>query len=140
MIELPCFWFGAVFDHVGIAVQSVREAAGPAVDMIQDPVQRVTVAFVDMHGLRVELIEPLGAQSPITAHLGTGQPLLHLCFRVPNLRQALAEGRAHGMHALTRPVPAPAFDGRCIAWVFSRQLGLIELVEDTAPGADLTCA
>lgn len=135
MNDLAVFSSG-VFDHVGVAVRSIRDVAGNDVETVPDAVQRVTVAFVDLHGLRVELIEPLGESSPIANSLGSGHVLLHLCFRVPRLDRALAEGRRLGMRALTRPVPAPAFGGRSIVWVFSAQLGLIELVEDTPVVAD----
>jgi len=134
---LPSFGAGAVFDHVGVAVRSIRDVAGPDVAMVDDRTQRVTVGFVDVAGLRVELIQPLGERSPIDGNLQKGQTLVHLCFRVPDLEAALQHGRDAGMHQLARPVPAPAFDGRRIAWLFSRTIGLIELVEaEPRPVAD----
>jgi methylmalonyl-CoA/ethylmalonyl-CoA epimerase len=125
----------AVFDHVGVAVRSIREVAGSGIDVTADPIQRVRVAFVDMGGLRLELIEPFGVPSPIDASLDSGRALVHLCFRVPDLQAALARARRGGLHQIARPAPAPAFGGRPIAWVFCRRLGLIELVEDAAAAA-----
>lgn len=134
MTSLPFFTSGLRFDHIGMAVRSIRDAAGAAVEIIEDPVQRVSVAFVDMGGVRVELVEPLGAESPVRNSLDKGHTLLHVCFGVADLDQAIAAGRRHGMHRLTAPVAAPAFDGRRIVWLFNKQFGLIELVEDpTAP-------
>ncbi|MCC7124230.1 MAG: VOC family protein [Acidobacteria bacterium] len=130
MTSLPFFTSGLQFDHIGMAVRSIRDAAGAAVEIIEDPVQRVSVAFVDMGGVRVELVEPLGAQSPVCQSLDKGQTLLHVCFRVADLEQAIAAGRRHGLHRLTAPVAAPAFAGRRIVWLFNKQFGLIELVED----------
>jgi methylmalonyl-CoA/ethylmalonyl-CoA epimerase len=129
MTAIPFLGPDACFDHVGVAVRSIREVAGPGVVPIEDPTQRVRVAFVDLGGLRVELIEPLGARSPIDANLQKGQSLVHLCYRVANLEEALSRLREEGLHRIARPAPAPAFDNRRIAWVFSRTLGLIELVE-----------
>ncbi len=129
MTGLPSFGPGAVFDHVGMAVRSIEDLAGLDVAITDDPTQRVRVAFVDFHGLRVELIQPLGEKSPIDGNLEKGQVLAHVCFRVPSLESALAQGKAAGMHQLARPVPAPAFDGRRIAWLFRRDVGLVELVE-----------
>ncbi|MCC7009039.1 MAG: VOC family protein [Acidobacteria bacterium] len=119
----------AVFDHVGMAVRSIRDLADENTAVIEDPVQRVSVAFVDWGGVRIELIEPLGSASPIDNSLTKGQVLVHLCFRVPDLDRALSQARRAGLVQLARPVPAPAFDGRRIAWLFSRAAGLIELVE-----------
>ncbi len=124
---------GVTFDHVGMAVASIRDVAGPDVEVIDDPIQRVSVAFVDFAGLRIELIQPLGDGSPIDRTLERGQSLAHLCFRVQSLEQAVARGRQAGLHQLARPMPARAFGGRRIAWLFNRNLGLVELLEDTAP-------
>lgn len=134
MKGLPSFGPGTTFDHVGLAVRSIADLVDSSTPVTDDPTQRVSVAFVDMAGLRVELIQPLGDRSPVDASLAKNQPLVHLCFRVPDLEAALKHGRASGVQPLTRPVPAPAFGGRRIAWVFRKDVGLIELVED-APAA-----
>lgn len=120
----------AVFDHVGMAVHSIRELAGPDVEIVDDPIQRVSVAFADLAGLRVELIQRFGPNSPIDRSLDAGQVLVHLCYRVPSLDAALARARRSGLHPLTRPAPAVAFGGRRIVWLFNKALGLIELLED----------
>jgi methylmalonyl-CoA/ethylmalonyl-CoA epimerase len=124
-----------VFDHVGLAVRSIEDVGGTGLPVTDDHTQRVSVAFVDFAGLRVELIQPLGDRSPIAATLAKGQALVHLCFRVPSLSVALRHGRESGMHQLARPVPAPAFDGRSIAWLYRKDVGLIELVEESVPPA-----
>ena len=118
----------AELDHVGMAVEAIagRGAGLPTTD---DPVQRVKLAFLSLHDAPVELVEPGDAHSPVSRLLGAGQHLYHLCFRVPNLQEAVEEARRHGFHRLGKPVPAPALGGRPIAWVFSREYGLFELVE-----------
>ena len=126
---LVLFGDGAVFDHVGIAVRSIAEVGSPGLPLTRDARQRVSVAFVETGGVTLELIEPLGNDSPILRSLEKGQPLVHLCFRVPDLEVAIAAGKRAGFHRLGAPVPAPAFANRRIAWVFSRTLGLIELLE-----------
>jgi len=130
MCTLPFLGDDAVFDHVGLAVVSIRDTAGPDVEVIDDPLQRVSVSFVNLAGLRVELIQPLGEGSPIDRSLRNGQSLVHLCFRVPSLESAVAHGRRSGLHQLARPVPAVAFGDRRIAWLFSKTIGLVELLED----------
>jgi methylmalonyl-CoA/ethylmalonyl-CoA epimerase len=132
VIALPFLGPDAVFDHVGLAVRSIADIAGHDAPIVDDSTQRVSVSFVDLSGLRVELIQPLGERSPIDASLKKGQPLVHLCFRVPSLESALEHARRSGLHQLARPVPAPAFDGRRIAWLFSKSVGLIELLEAPA--------
>jgi methylmalonyl-CoA/ethylmalonyl-CoA epimerase len=77
----------------------------------------------------VEYIEPASPDSPVTRSLQQGQRLLHLCFEVDRLEDAISVGRDAGFHLIRPPVPAAAFAGRRIAWVLSTQAGLVELLE-----------
>jgi len=117
-----------------MAVSSIA-AVLPEGAIFEDPIQRVKVAFFDLHGTTIELVEPLGPHSPVDRSLSVGTKLLHLAFEVPDLEKAIASSREHGLRLLAPPVPAVAFDERRIAWVFSRHHGLFELIEAGAPGA-----
>jgi methylmalonyl-CoA/ethylmalonyl-CoA epimerase len=130
MIKLDLLGKDAKFEHIGLVVKSIREISGDKAEVHSDSVQKVHVAFVDMHGVRVELIEPMGEASPVAASLNKGQKLLHLCYRVPDLENAIQYSRTKGFHCIARPVPAVAFTGKPIAWLFSKEYGLVELVED----------
>ncbi len=118
----------AEFEHAGIAVRSISDTA-KGVEIIESPIQRVNVAFIYINNLKVELIEPLAEKSPITNILEKGQSLYHLCFRVPDINNALETARKHGFHCIARPVPAKAFNDNKVAWVFSKVYGLFELIE-----------
>jgi methylmalonyl-CoA/ethylmalonyl-CoA epimerase len=118
----------ARFHHVGLAVRSIEEAAS-GIPNWEDPIQRVRVGFLDMHGAPIEFVEPVGDRSPVTRSLEKGQKLLHLCFEVPDLDAALRIGAERGFRALGPPAPAVAFGGRRICWVFSSIYGLVELLE-----------
>jgi methylmalonyl-CoA/ethylmalonyl-CoA epimerase len=107
-------------NHVGIATPSLEEAIAfyrdvmgarevrPPFDM---PAQAVRVCFVDTPGAdgaagtQIELIEPLGADSPIHAFLARnpagGQH--HLCFEVPEIMAAKAWFEAQGKRVLAPP-------------------------------------
>jgi methylmalonyl-CoA/ethylmalonyl-CoA epimerase len=128
-VPLKLFGDGAVFHHVGLAVRSIADAAGCPADVVRDDVQNVAVAFVDVGGVRIELIEPAVAESPVSLSLDKGQQLVHLCFEVGNLEGAVAAARSAGFHKLAKPVPARAFASRRIAWIYSRTYGLVELLE-----------
>jgi methylmalonyl-CoA/ethylmalonyl-CoA epimerase len=58
-----------------------------------------------------------------------GTKLLHVCYRVPDIGDAVRNARKHGIHLVAKPAPAIAFDNRNIAWLFSKTYGLLELVE-----------
>lgn len=130
--ELDVFGAAARLHHVGLVVASIAEAH-PGLDSVHDPRQRVNIAFVDLNGVRFELLEPAGDKSPVRQSLEKNSKLVHLCYEVPDLEGALARCREFGFRCLQRPVPAVAFEGRRIAWVFSTTFGLVELVELTAP-------
>jgi methylmalonyl-CoA/ethylmalonyl-CoA epimerase len=129
-VKYAVFGPDATFHHVGLAVESIRTLA-PSADVVHETTQRVSLAFVDFNGIRVELLEPDAEGSPVALGLRRGQKLLHLCFEVTDLEAAIARCRASGFHRLGPPVTTPVFGGRRLVWVYSRQFGLFELVERT---------
>ncbi len=128
MIECAFFGPKARFHHIGMAVKSIREVQ-PDCEVFVERTQKVLLGFVLLNGIRIELLEPLGDDSPIARSLRDGVKLLHLCYEVPNLEQALTQCRKAGFHRISTPVPAPVFDNRRIVWVFSKEYGVFELAE-----------
>lgn len=131
MPKLPKIdFFGkeAEFHHAGFAVPSIQKAYR-GLSQAVDRRQKVKVAFFKMHGVKVELVEPLGKSSPVSRMLKKGQSLYHLCFAVKDLDSAVRRARKRGFHCITRPVPAGAFGRRKITWLFSKTYGLMELLE-----------
>lgn len=131
MFELDCFGPGARFHHIGMVVRSIEKNHCVA-EKIWDPIQKVSVAFISLNGLNIELIEPEDDESPVSLSLKKGIKLLHLCYTVPNIEEALAVCKKQKFHCISRPVPAVAFDNKPIIWVYSRIYGLVELIEDSA--------
>ena len=98
-------------NHVGVATPSIERSValyrdvlgatqvGDAFDL---PAQGVRVCFVDAPNAQIELIEPLGADSPILKFLERnpegGQH--HLCFEVPDIEAARAWYDAKGVRIL----------------------------------------
>jgi methylmalonyl-CoA/ethylmalonyl-CoA epimerase len=129
--------------HVGVAVPSL----GPATETLSalfgyrvisgpfdDPIQKVSVNFLtqsDNDMAEIELIAPLGEDSPITAMLAKsgGGGAYHLCFETTNIEQALVHAKKNGCLIASPAVPAVAFNGRRIAWIYTRSKQLFELVE-----------
>ena len=141
-IATECAIFGekASFHHVGLAVESIQEV-NRSCEIFVEKTQRVSIAFILLNGVRIELLEPLGDNSPISRSLRNGTKLLHLCYEVPDLEAALELCKEAGFHRLWRPRPAPLYDNRKVAWVYSKHYGLFELLErDRVPAADRTQA
>jgi methylmalonyl-CoA/ethylmalonyl-CoA epimerase len=98
-------------NHVGVATPSIENSiamyrdllgathVGDAFDM---PAQGVRVCFVDAPNSQIELIEPLGADSPIAKFLEKN-PLggqHHVCFEVEDIEVARAWFEGKGARIL----------------------------------------
>lgn len=98
-----------------------------------DPIQRVSVSFLarsEKDVAEIELIAPLGDDSPIRSMLAkNGGGAYHLCLETGDLDRALDHLRENGCVVVAAPVPAVAFGGRRIAWVYTSSRQLFELVE-----------
>ena len=98
-------------NHVGIATPSITASvamyrstmgAEPSGDPLDLPAQGVRVCFVDAPNCQIELIEPLGADSPIAKFLEKN-PLggqHHLCFEVADIENARAWYEGKGVRIL----------------------------------------
>lgn len=114
--------------HVGLACPSIDALLGEGRKTF-DPVQKVSVAFVELQGVPVELIEPGAPDSPVSAALAKGQKLVHLCYEVDDIPAAIETAKKQGFHLLGKPVPATAFENRPITWLVHKTFGLVELVQ-----------
>ena len=140
-LELPCVQPQMRFHHIGFVVKAIeRSVADFTVSLmadwdgtiVVDPLQAVRVTFLHMRRMgmpSVELVEPLHARSPVSRFLAKGGGLHHLCYQVRSLDQQLEWRRANGEFIVQEPVPAVAFAQRRIAWVYTKQKLLLELLE-----------
>ena len=133
MNESNFFGNNSQFDHVGIAVKTMAGIVNDS-DKILDPIQKVRVAFININGFKIELIEPIDETSPVNNILKKQLSLYHLCFRVRDILNAMEIARRNGFHCISKPVAAIAFDNNKIVWLYSKTYGLIELVENLDVG------
>jgi methylmalonyl-CoA/ethylmalonyl-CoA epimerase len=131
--------------HVGVAVPTLGPTTELLSDLLEykvvsgpfdDPIQKVTVIFLaksEKNDVEIELIAPLGVDSPIQSMLAkNGGGAYHLCFETSELERALDHARKNGCIVVAAPAPAVAFQGRRIAWIYTRSRQLFELVEAKA--------
>lgn len=128
LLEFNFFGNNARFHHIGMAVPSIREVS-PDSRMTRDEIQKVFVSFISLNGVNVELIEPAGSDSPVILSIKKGIKLVHICYEVDDIEEALKECRKHKFHCIARPQLASAFNNKKIAWVYSIHYGLVELLE-----------
>jgi methylmalonyl-CoA/ethylmalonyl-CoA epimerase len=127
------------YHHVGVAVRDLASAteslkklfnysvtSGP----FDDPIQKVSVLFLGRGNAdpALELVAPLGADSPIRRTLEKGGGTYHICYQVPDMAAAIDHLRNEGCYLLSGPVPAVAFNGKEIAWLMTPAQLLVELV------------
>src|SRR5215471_33672 len=129
------------FDHTGVAVADLDKSvqvyerlfgykvlSGP----FDDPAQQAKVIFLGTGrpgDFVVELIAPLSEQSHVARHVAKGAGAYHVCYEVDDIESTLSHMRAGGCMVIQGPVPAVAYQGRRIAWLFTPARQLIELVE-----------
>ncbi|MGZ4110343.1 MAG: methylmalonyl-CoA epimerase [Actinomycetota bacterium] len=133
-------------DHVGIAVDDLeaeveryRRAFGI------EPVHRETVAAQGVDEVLfaigtsfVQLLRPLGDDTPVGRHLAKRGPgLHHIAYRVDDLAAALERLRAEGF-ALVDEAPRPGSRGTTIAFVHPKAMGgvLVELVQESGSASE----
>lgn len=127
-------------NHVGIATPSIEKSIALYRDMLGAtrihepfdlPPQGVRVCFVDTPNSQIELLEPLGENSPIARFLERnpqgGQH--HVCFEVPDIHEAKAEMEAKGAKVLGEP--RIGAHGTPVIFVHPKDMGgvLVELME-----------
>jgi methylmalonyl-CoA/ethylmalonyl-CoA epimerase len=125
--------------HVGVVVSSIAESvpfyrdtlgmrAGPVRELVD---QRVRATFLTGPNARIELIEPIDAESGVARFLAErGKPALHhVCFVVDDLRGALAALAQRGVELIDRE-PRRGIEGD-VAFLHPRASGgvLIELID-----------
>ena len=129
------------YHHVGIAVRDLQSAI-PAYERLfgyklisgpfSDAVHNVTICFMSRGNGDpvIELVAPIGPNSPLDRILKRGGGAYHLCYEVSDLRKAIDELRAHGAFLISEPAPAVAFEMREIAWMMTDEASLlVELVQ-----------
>jgi methylmalonyl-CoA/ethylmalonyl-CoA epimerase len=128
------------FHHVGVAVKDLGEAI-PSYESLfgykvvsgpfDDPIQKVSVCFLSRGegDASIELVAPLGPNSPIDRTLKKGGGTYHVCYEVADLAEAISHLTSRGCMLLSGPVPAVAFAMRQIAWLMTDAYLLVELVQ-----------
>lgn len=104
--------------------------------VFEDPIQKAKVAFLATRpgDPLIELVEPTVEGAPTWRFLNErGGGLHHICYEVDDIEQHLADMKTRRCVVLRQPTPAVAFEGRRIAWTFTPDSLLVELLEKGEP-------
>ena len=127
-------------DHVGVAVKSLDEAVKVYRDALGFELKgvhvlkerKVKVAFFSTgNDAQIELLEPLGSDSPVAKFLETrGEGIHHIAVKVDNLEAVLDRLKQKGV-VLVDEKPRDGAEGKKIAFVNPKSTKgvLLELVQ-----------
>lgn len=127
--------------HVGYVVESIDSSIEGFARSLNaewdgkvysDPFQAAAVTFLypgAPGNPAIELVEPIGENSPTRRFLKKGGGLHHVCYEVTDLAARLASWNNPDARIVRQACPAVAFDSRPIAWAYTRYGLLVELLE-----------
>lgn len=116
------------------AVQTYREALGAVVTPPQAlPEHGVTVVFIDVGNTKIELLEPLGENSPIAAFLEKSPAggMHHVCYEVDDIIAARDRLKEGGARVLGNGEPKTGAHGKPVLFLHPKDFmgTLVELEE-----------
>lgn len=126
-------------NHVALAVPDLaaataayRDTLGAVVSAAEAlPEHGVTVVFVELPNTKVELLEPLGPQSPIAAFLEKNPSggMHHICYEVTDIIAARDQLLAAGARVLGNGEPKTGAHGKPVLFLHPKDFfgTLIEL-------------
>ena len=126
-------------NHVAIVVPDLAAAAATYADMLGATVSRpmdlpahgVTTVFVELPNSKIELLHPLGAESPIQPFLDRNPSggMHHICYEVDDIYAARDHLKAQGARVLGDGKPKPGAHDKPVLFLHPKDFNgtLIEL-------------
>jgi methylmalonyl-CoA/ethylmalonyl-CoA epimerase len=126
-------------NHVAIAVTDLerstalyRDTLGARVSPpLPQPDHGVTVVFVELPNTKIELLEPLGDNSPIAKFLEKNSDggMHHVCYEVADIRAARDRLKEKGVRVLGDGEPKIGAHGKPVLFLHPKDFGgtLVEL-------------
>lgn len=128
-------------NHVAIAVhdleaaaQTYRNTLGATVsEAVPQPDHGVTTIFVELPNTKIELLEPLGQDSPIAKFLERNKAggIHHVCYEVQDIDAAVAHLKKEGATVLGSGEPKIGAHGKPVVFLSPKDFcgTLVELEE-----------
>ena len=128
-------------NHVAIAVRDIAKAANVYHQMLgaevsapmTQPAHGVTTVFITLPNTKIELLEPLGAASPIAKFLDRNPDggIHHVCYEVDDIRAARDKLKREGVRVLGDGEPKVGAHGKPVLFLHPKDFcgTLIEIEE-----------
>ncbi|WP_079516346.1 methylmalonyl-CoA epimerase [Rossellomorea marisflavi] len=135
-------------DHIGVAVRSIEDALPfyegvlgiPLLKVEEVDNQGVKVAFLDAGNLKIELLEPISDQSPVSGFIEKrGEGLHHIAFSVETIEERIQELKEKGVRMIDEN-PKTGAGGASVAFLHPKSSKgvLYELCEKKASKGETT--
>jgi methylmalonyl-CoA/ethylmalonyl-CoA epimerase len=128
-------------DHIGVAVADMKASLAFYKQALGldpsgfDEADQSKIAFLPIGDTRIELLEGIGPDSPISKSVAKRGPgVHHLCFRVPDIHAAFARMKASGAQVIDA-APRTGAHGCTVFFVHPKSAGGV-LIEFSQPPAD----
>tara|TARA_B110000014_G_scaffold161582_1_gene113872 strand:+ start:171 stop:572 length:402 start_codon:yes stop_codon:yes gene_type:complete len=126
--------------HIGIIVNNIQMSLGElsrylefektSIPMLVES-QKVNVCFLKTSDIYIELIEPIGSDSPVKKISESGGGFHHLCFEVDDIVKETQKMKDNGGRVIVEPIEG--FEGRLISFILlnmkNTNCNLIELAQ-----------
>ena len=128
-------------NHVAIAVRDIAKAAGiyrqtlgaQVSEVVPQPAHGVSTVFVTLPNTKIELLEPLGDNSPILKFLEKNPDggIHHICCEVDDIRAARDTLKAKGARVIGDGEPKIGAHGKLVLFLHPKDFcgTLLELEE-----------
>ncbi len=128
-------------NHVAIAVPDIASASRVYRDMlgatlsepVEQPEHGVTVVFIELPNTKIELLEPLGENSPIANFLAKAPSggIHHVCYEVDDILAARDRLKREGARVLGDGEPKTGAHGKPVLFLHPKDFNgtLVELEE-----------
>jgi len=102
-----------------------------ASEIVIEPSQNVKIAFLSKAGHPLmEVIEPLSDESPVSRIIqNSGTTPYHICYEVDDIERTAEDLEDKRFRMLFEPLVSEAMDHGLFCYLFSPDIGLIELYQ-----------
>jgi len=125
--------------HIGYAVNNIEDSLNEfkklgykcVENKIVDKKRKVIIQFIKNGYYLIELVAPLGKESPVTNLLKKqGNSPYHICYETDNLEKEIKDLDDDGFVIISDLLKAPAINNKKVIFLYKKEIGLIELVEE----------
>lgn len=125
-------------NHIGYIVRNIKKSVDELEELgykktsrlVVDNKRNIKIQFLENNKYVVELIEPTYDNSNVDNILKKiGPTPYHICYETKNIYEKIEELEKKGYMILEKPTEAIAFKDKKVAFLYSKYIGVIEIVE-----------